>query len=253
MIVEILGAGVAAVVALSVFVGKANEKFNRAEREKNIQSWQRVNASLWWKDGIPQNKKLVIDSSVLMSDTMQMSFWFRMVLDQAKSKGWKILIPTIAYDEIAGMSQSDRRVQVAKAKHRVSRFQDVMGSNFQFLGKIQSGRTVGNSDKEIINFMLSEEGKNAILFTFDRDLKVRLTEMAREKGILIEKIRTSDNLLSHCEMTRGKNMYDGWKGDIENLPSRTVVNYVQFSAGDQLGGDCLFECIGIDLVRGTFS
>ena len=185
------------------------EKKRREEEEKKrgeakmkllIEQWDRVNYSPWWMHGIPDHATLVLDTCVLMNDTPRMSFWFKLLWDKAEEKAWKVVVLKSVYEEIVNLKRTSKKRQalVSLAKKRISRMQDQLVGRFRIYGKIKSCGRYEYADKGIIEYMLTEEGRHHILFTLDRELKIRLTQMSQNCGVNFpNEVRTCDNFLEH--------------------------------------------------------
>lgn len=163
-----------------------------------IKQWDQVNASPWWIHGIPEHATLVLDSCVLMEETPLMAFWYKMLADKAEEKDWKIIVLKSVYEEIVNFTNPDKKRRATRAKKRISRLQDQLPYRFRIAGKMKYSGHTEYADREIIKYMLSEEGRNHILFTYDRELKIRLIQISQNDHIFIpNEVRTCDNLMEH--------------------------------------------------------
>lgn len=169
-----------------------NDLTRLAERLDELTAREFV-LSPWWVNGIPPSSKLVIDTCVWMDESPRVSDWFSMLKKHARQKGWEIRLLKSVYEEMTKFRNGKQGRKASLAKKRVSDFQDSLGEMFVIEGDLKYVRESKYADKEIMKYMLSERGQDCLLFTLDRDLKIRLKQIAAQKGIEIKEIRCVDN------------------------------------------------------------
>lgn len=168
-----------------------------AESLSNLRN-SAVESSPWWSQGIPPSTKLIIDTCVWLNDSPRVKYWFDMLQNNATAANWQIVVLKSVYEEISkAWCSEELQRKAALAKKRISRFQELHEDNFIIEGELKFTREKLYADKEIMQYVLSEEGKGCILFTFDRDLKIRLKKIAEQKKIAIEPIRHLENFSTH--------------------------------------------------------
>lgn len=156
-----------------------------------------VDSTPWWQNGIPKSTELVIDTCVWMNDSPRVDAWFHILIEHAKEKHWKIVLLKSVYEEISKFRMGEQARKASIAKKRISRFQDACSGNFVMKGELKYTRENQYADEDIMRFMLSDEGGDCILFTLDRELKIRLKQIANQQGRDIQTIRCIDNFFYH--------------------------------------------------------
>lgn len=148
----------------------AKEKLQ--EREKNF--LEKMRQSPWWN--IPQNKEIVIDTSVWMNGSHIIAHWFHMLFVWAPVCDWRISVLWQTYEEIQNKKNEP---QGRLASRRIDALQSSLPNNFLILrSKIKSEKSAAKryADPPTLRYVLAHP--EALLVTLDRDMKIRALNAA---------------------------------------------------------------------------
>lgn len=165
IIPAIVALGYGAVKYRGYKLKKAEEKLQ--DREKKF--LEKMRQSPWWN--IPQNKEIVIDTSVWMNSSHIITHWFHMLFVWAPVCGWRVSVLWQTYEEIQNKKNEP---QGRIASRRIDALQSSLPNNFLILrSKIESEKSASKryADPPTLRYVLTHP--DALLVTLDRDMKIR--------------------------------------------------------------------------------
>ena len=146
--------------------------------------------SLWWN--IPKDKELIIDTSVWMEGSNAISHWFHMLSVWAPVCNWRISVLWQTYEEIQHKSST---FNGRLASRRIDALQSSLPKNFRILRsmiKAEHSAAKRYADPPTIRYVMAHP--EAILFTCDRDMKIRAINTATHNGKSLD-VRKVDSLV----------------------------------------------------------
>lgn len=159
------------------------------EREKKF--LEKMRQSPWWN--IPQNKEIVIDTSVWMNDSHIIAHWFHMLFVWAPVCDWRVAVLWQTYEEIQNKKNEP---QGRLASRRIDALQSSLPNNFLILrSKIKSEESASKryADPPTLRYVLAHP--EALLVTLDRDMKIRAFNAATHSNKPLSVIK--DDSLSY--------------------------------------------------------
>lgn len=168
---------------------KQVDESHRENWEKLCQQWNDVNHSPWWIWGIPNRVSLVLDFDVFADKSRMMSFWFKMIQDNAEERDWNVVVLPGVYKRIeSGESK--------RAARRLSNLQDRLGNR---LCIIPRAKGLFSFKDDITNYLSQEKTRDDIFFTNSAASKVAIVEHARRIGLdLVHEVRSPENRKRHA-------------------------------------------------------
>lgn len=170
------------------------EKETRDERhrenwDKLCQQWNDVNHSPWWIWGLPNRVSLVLDFDVFADKSRMMSFWFKMIQDNAEERDWNVVVLPGVYKRIeSGESK--------RAARRLSNLQDRIGNRLCIMPRAKGASSL---EDDLANYLSQEKTRDDIFFTNSAASKVAIVEHARRIGLdLAHEVRSPENRKCHA-------------------------------------------------------
>lgn len=182
-----------------------DEEFNYASLEKDFESkWKQ---SPWW-GALPTTSPLMVDTCVWMDDAQEIEIWFEWLKQNVREGRVCIHILSNVYEEIINNAKShdSKKAFLARtAKKRVFELQQISidVESFRILNLTAEGIKEKEdlyADPQIIKFLLANPSYT--LYTRDLDLQIRVTQMAKEKGVSVRVEGKDSMLLASAQQLR---------------------------------------------------
>lgn len=196
-ILAILAAAAGVVTVANHETPEKKAERKRKEKERCLKACEAVSQTPWWLSGIPRKVSLVLDSDVLEDNSQWISYWFRMIVDNAEERDWNVVILNPVYQSVMshfGPYQGDKDKLIVE---RFSRLQTLLGSRMLILPKVGG----------MAEYMRREKSREDVYFTMTIQNKITLMVEAARNGIeLAHEVRSPENLKLHESYYYGGNV-----------------------------------------------